>query len=209
VNIPVTSGQKLGVSDTFPGANVVALDVGLYDDRVTVPFVNAARNEWLSSVACPVDYFDSSTRSTMEARFGSYDGATLRTASPVCGEIGYDETGTAQGIWVLNSGADEYFYESYGLALVKDNVDPTLYAISAGDIGTSIDGSVIRFTASNSGTVDRVFSDVTADGQVYCYNSGTAILIELIDTNTLKFEVQGGQTCGANSFTSNALTFIR
>ena len=115
--------------------------------------------------------------------------------------------------WKISGSGSGSLIEKYflycGLALVKDNVDPSLSAISVGNVGTSIDGSVTRFSPASFGILNRDFSQVTADGQSYCYGSNSAILIELLDFNTLRFEVFDGQNCGSLSFTSNALTFIR
>jgi hypothetical protein len=175
---------------------------------------------------CPVDYFEAATRSGLEARLGRSDGKEPRTAEPRCGTVMQDLPGTAQGIWYLAGTVDEGPEDPH-LALVHDNVDPTVATFS---VGTSIPGLASRvypFRPKTSGLVNRDFGAIAADGRVYCFHStagipnwrssggslarGSIVLVALTSATTLRIERQAKTACGSGpwAFGSGAVDFER
>ncbi|MBI4238631.1 MAG: hypothetical protein HY696_09495 [Deltaproteobacteria bacterium] len=223
--LDIAAGTQLGTAGGNPGQR--ALDFGGSDARITaLPFA-ATRYQSSSDgldqyhVICPLDYFTTELQATLQSRLGRYDGTTLRTVEPRCGEVEQDEPGTAQGIWFVN-GTTSFQQEDPHLALVHDNIDPTLGAFSVGASIPSLSSGAYFFTPTHSGTVNRDFDEVTNDGNTYCYDSFQnyvgesiasqfVILLRLTTTTTLQIESQSGATCGSNSWTlgSGAVTFER
>jgi len=218
VALPVSAGQTLGAASGF--------DFGAYDSRVAGPVANPAREtfstHWRHTV-CPLDYFDDADKAAYYALLGTFNGSALRTVPPLCGTVYQDVAGTAQGLWFNPAAPDTP--EDPHLALVHDNVNPSLGVFSS---GTTIAGMVdwaYPFTPSSAGLVNRDFDQVTPDGQLYCYDTflpgsapglGTGIvLVSMPNATTLKIEHQSG---GASKDCSNGgqplaftapFTFIR
>ncbi len=206
-DIPVKAGTRLGTV-SYLGT----LDYGLDDSRTNLFFVNPSRHSHYLTTACPLDYYEPAMKSTLEAKLGRYDGSVIRTTAPVCGKVDFDVAGTAQGVWVTNTMPAGGFVEAYGIALAYDNITPSEGGISIGNVGSSLDGQVLNFTPVTSGTLNRRFDQVTADGQVYCYDaSSDSVFIEVISGTSLKFEARTGQGCGAGpwTFSANVIDFIR
>ncbi len=164
---------------------------------------------------CLFDLYAGELKKTHEAKMGGYDEKTdkftPRTIQPLCGQINQNLKDTAQGSWFSrkksNSGKDftDKSTET-DLSLIHNNIDPTLGRIVVG--GTFIiNGGIIDFTPAHSGTINREFSEVKADGKVYCYEDKSGggsgwgisgkILLQVIDNNHLKIEHQD-DTCGTN-----------
>ena len=211
VSIEISSGGAIG---TFYGtSNHPSFDLGAYDSRITLNFINpSARINSLHTV-CPIDYFSSTLKSTLYNYFMSGNG-TQRTISPICGTVDQDVTGTAQGVWLL-AGTSQVSNEDPHLALVHDNLNPT-YAVFS--VGTSITGSglnsgVYPFIPSTSDPWNKDFNQVVPS-EIYCYqisNPPTSILIQLPSTTTLKIAKNSSDTCGTGpwSFTGNETSFQR
>ena len=151
-------------------------------------------------------------KSQLESRLGNYDGSILRTVAPVCGEVSQDEIGTAQGIWVLKS-ADNLYPEDVNIALVHDHVEPGYGLMS---IGTSLSGSIYgykqKFIPQGSGFTNREFSDVTADGNTYCYDLSMSgvVLVKMNSADELEMDYQASASCTDNySLSSAKVTYIR
>lgn len=143
VKIEVGAGTVVGTAGGRPGQ--FALDVWGYDYRGEMnTFANQSRIESEAPsrihATCALDVFDAATRSALEPELGS--SFTTRTDAPVCGEIEQDEPGTAQGIW-LREGVGSFFPEDPHLALVHDNIDADLGAIS---IGTAFPAATGAYT---------------------------------------------------------------
>jgi len=93
-----------------------------------------------------------------------------------------------------------------GLAFIHDNFDPTIANLSVG--GTIINPGVIQFKPNHTGLINREFSEVKADGDIYCYNSpGTwwqkdigKILVQLVNNETVKVEYQKGTRDSSKKF---------
>jgi len=218
VNVPVRAGETLG---TVNGPGSSAFDFGAYDHgKPPLAFASPSRHyaEQLYTV-CPVDYFETGLKAQLEARFGRYDGGVIRTAPPVCGTIMFDSPSTAQGNWYKIGAPDSP--EDPHLALVRNNYRPDWGAFSS---GTSVPGlsAPYYFVPAASGLTQRDFAHITADGQIYCYDSFLdplgqsitnifTILVHMPTPTTLRIERQATTSCSAGpwAFTSGAVDFQR
>ena len=214
VSIDVTAGEQLGTAGGRSGQN--ALDFEAYDTRSWMTFANNSR--WtgnLRNAVCALNYFGG-LAGTLDGYLNDpfrTAGSTTRTASPICGQIDQDVANTAQGDWIHTGGS--LFPEDPNLALVHDNINPSYGAFS---IGTSIGNTqgIYYFNPTSSGLVNRDFSQVTADGNVYCYQADfyndliysmppdIAFLVQMTDANDLQIQKYSANSCGAGpwSFTS-------
>jgi len=213
--LQVTAGTVIGTGGGQIGQ--WGIDLGAIDLRqVPLQWANQSRimtsDAGLPYAACPVDAFEPLVRAELEARFGSYDGTVLRTVLPLCGTIAQDVAGTAQGIWV-HEGAISIYPEDQNIALVHDNVDPTVGAFSLGPPVLGVGSTVFRFTPAHAGLDNREFSEVTNDGQVYCYGpiSTGAMMVKLDTATRLLADFQDGATCngGPYALTAGAAVFER
>ncbi len=196
VSIEIESGEVIG---TFLGTNNhPSFDLGAYDSRINLNFVNpSARMNSLHTV-CPIDYFSNTVKSTLYNYFMSGNG-TKRTIEPICGTIDQDVVGTAQGIWLL-TGTTQVSNEDPHLALVHDNLNPN-YAVFS--VGTSVTGSglnpgVYQFMPSTTDPWNKDFNLVVPE-EVYCYqitNPPMSILIQLPSPTILKIAKNSSDVCG-------------
>jgi hypothetical protein len=107
------------------------------------------------------------------------------------------------------------------LAFVADNYDPSTSVISVG--GTFAEAGRVEFTPTTSGAINRAFSDVTADGTLYCYERDGSgrhervqnpdllsgkVLVQLVSATELQIEHQSGR-CGAADSLASATTYFR
>jgi hypothetical protein len=166
-DVELQGGEVLGGVGGEVGQR--ALDFGATDTRsAPLAYVSPGRlREGQEHVVCPLDLFVAEARAALVNRLGSYDGARQRTAEPVCGTVMQDLPGTAQGLW-YRPGAPSSPEDPH-LALVHDNVDPTIPAFSVGTSVTGLSPGVYTFTPQPSGLVDRDFPTV-APGSTYCWN---------------------------------------
>jgi len=216
LSISVKAGDVFGTAGGTVGQ--AALDLGVYDSRQKQnTFANEERLEEEESnllyAKCPIDDFESTVKAQLENRFGDYDGSPLRTVEPVCGEVSQDEIGTAQGIWFFKSD-DSLSPEDPHIALVHNNVDPTIAVFSVGtELASALSGSTLEFTPEASGLVDREFSDVTDDGNIYCYTIPTTegvVLLQMTSSTEIDLEYQASTECSDSySFTSAKVSYIR
>jgi len=172
---------------------------------------------------CFFDMYQGEMQKKYLDKFGAFDAAGYtgfkqRTAPPICGSILQNIVGTAQGDWFYGekgkTRSDGY------LSLVPNNFDPSVGVISIG--GTIRQPEVINFLSNHSSTLNRDFSELKADGNIYCYKGdkddalrnikdGPAtekILINLVDDHHLKIESQSG-ACGANETFKNPFIYQR
>ena len=146
--VDVAPNELLGYANTLYGP----YDLGMVDlRRPPLAFANPTRYQTPSAVPpgvplelvnyvaasrlqqfCAIDYFTPTVRATLEPMFGSFDGTRRRTAAPVCGEHMQDLPGTAQGNWFADETSGTY-PERNRIALVHDNVDPTIPTFSISD----------------------------------------------------------------------------
>ncbi len=209
----MAAGTDIGVAGGTEGQ--WALDFGARDMR-NAPLQFANQTRWENGAgdgiytACVSDAYEPTQQAFLESRFG-YSGIP-RTVPPVCGTIEQDITGTAQGVWFLaTAGPNDIFPEDPHLALVHDNFDPSIGVLS---IGTSLGGASGRhtYTPTSSGFINREVSEITNDGDIYCYplNSG-ALLLQMPGTDSIELEFQSSADCddGIYVFTGDKVSFIR
>jgi hypothetical protein len=205
VSISATAGEVLGMATTNNG--LAGMDLG-----VTVNKIGAD----------PLEYFDAKARAMLEPKLGRYDGKIKRTVAPLSGEFLLDITGTAQGNWIKLGGSKNP--EDNNIALVKDNVTPGQPAFSIGSALPGINSGVYFFDPQNSGLINRRFSDVTADGNTYCYTIGypnfpfagntlipnASIILKLETGTTLSLEKRNCDcSCTPYVFGANKVSYSR
>lgn len=218
VNLDVQVGTILG---TTGGMKSSALDLEAHDlTGPSLAYANPARYREYDKrlkVACPFDFFTAEIRESQLSRMGDY-GQQPRTAEPRCGEVMQDLPGTAQGNWYASDAGTQTDW-SKELALVHDNVDPSLATISIG--GTVSEHGVWNFPPNSSGVINRDFSGVTADGLTYCYQGALTdqgsqtpipfpgrLLISLTTDTEMLVERQDGDCAGSTAF-ANPVTYRR
>lgn len=213
ISIRVSAGEQVALTS----GQSHAFDLGSYDTSTTpLPYANSSRYyEAHLYATCPLDYYTSSLKQGLYGKLGNGD--VTRTVEPRCGEVEQDVAGTAQGDWFFS----REMMEDPHLALVHDNVVPARPVFSVGRSVPELSSGTYYYTAAASGLVNRDFSDITADGQVYCFdglqtrwdedaNAGT-IILQLQSATTLKIERKSDTSCGPGpwSFSSNAARFSR
>ena len=219
IAVPVTAGETLGTTGGMTG--VFGLDFLLYDARVApLKFAKPAR--WRTNsdgfdsfhVVAASDYFAEPAKSQIAAKVGSFDGRVRRTVAPTGGTIEVDVAGTAQGAWFNPTQPTNP--ESAHLAIVPDNVDPTKLVISIGTSQPGLNSRAFTLAPSSSGVVNRAASQITPDGQTYCFDLGigNVMFVKMLDANTLRVETRVGNaiTCtslSGFSFTNQAMDYVR
>lgn len=214
VNVTLVAGEEMG-SVGGPTTGSLGLDVGLYDARMTpLKFANAARMTAKANgfdafhVACFIDYAAADLKTALQAKIYRAPGE-----DPTCGSFAQDVTATAQGKWYLSGTATPApSAEANHLTLAHDTYDLTRGVFSVGN--ATVGTGTYSFVPTHNGTVNRDFHEVTADGQVYCYDSlsqaGVIFLIQMPTATTLKIEKQTAADCSASpSLTAAATTFAR
>ena len=221
-DIAMLAGDAIG---NVGGTGSFSFDLGAYDRRTArLGFVNQAFPDFGGGMfntfhtVCPLDYFTASVKASLEAKLGNHTG--LRTVAPVCGEIMYDVANTASGRWFFGASQQEDPH----LALVRDNVDPSIASISIGTSVPSIPLGVYRFTwiSTPQPRINNdfriVFPATGIDPRIHCYEgfigngANLHVLMQLTTSTTLKIEGFSGSTCGSSAtwaFTSAAVTFNR
>ncbi len=183
VSIEVSVGKLLGYAGGG-GQGSAALDFGLRDSRLDpIFYANTQRvvNSDQLYVACPYDYYadtgesgadtgesgadtgeNGSVRDILQAKLQN-----VRTTPPVCGTVALDEVNTAQGRWYLVGSSDSS--ENDHIALVPSNKQPaTVAVLSIGN--SSIGTDAYYFDFQSTGLVNLAFDQVTADGNIYCWD---------------------------------------
>lgn len=214
--VAVVAGQLLGEAGGNPGQ--YALDIGAQDfRRQQNSYVNESRYREQSAdllyAVSPLAYLAPTPRAVAASRMGGWSGRQ-RTAEPIFGQVSYDVAGTAMGNWFREG--QPFYPEDPHLALVKDNVDPSQYAISVGTSLGEMAGYIVLFAPQHSGFVDRAFEEIT-DSSIYCYPSqrpGSSapvgrLLIQLADENDLLAEFQEGSACTEAFVFSQPMRFKR
>lgn len=221
----VKAGQLIGTISA-PAEN--ALDWWLWDNRTSGYFIDPMFATHFiqngiseANIVGASAYFTAAVTPQIDAKLGLYDGSVQRTAPPVDGTISVDVAGTARGYW--NNPSQGWPPEDYHAALVPDEVTPTTTEVLSLGITQSNVGSLKgTFSPVTTGLIDRAFESITPDGNIYCYqpiventaNQNGMIILQLVDANTLKIEIQAktGGNCAASqpwAFTANAVTYKR
>ncbi len=165
VNIEVATGALLGYTGGADADGSAALDFGLRDYMMTP--ITFSATEFITDsayTACPYDYYESG-----DIKDGLFDKLREnRTESPVCGTVDYYVADTAQGQWYA-IGSEDWTGEEGNIALVPANTDTAVGVLSIGD--ASIGADAYYFDFRSSGQVNRAFTDVAYDGNIYCYDT--------------------------------------
>lgn len=198
-----TAGRKIATG----------FDFGATDHRMSpLSYANPKRyRKDAFYVACPFDLYPEDVKARIWPRFGYPDNP--RTIEPVCGSVAQDKPGTLQGNWFIGDiPADETESWNKGLALVHDNLDPTVGVVSFGGNGGPV--ARILFEPKTVGLINREFSDITPDSKTYCYQIDLTMdglhsppptekfLIRLDSFLELSFEVQKGACTEPFNFSS-------
>ncbi|MDD5342503.1 MAG: hypothetical protein PHI73_04195 [Patescibacteria group bacterium] len=230
-NIKVTSGELLGYTQKKDNGFFFEVWAANYNTPVRTDINwNYAKDQRYAHAMCLFDLYRGDLRDQYFSKFGIYlsqreetiNGKSViipqdfmaRTAEPICGEIIQDIVGTIQGVWWGDD--PEIDYQTKALAVVHYNMDPSIGIFS---IDNSLTGTypVIMFFPKHSGTINREPSEITADGNIYCFTDDYSaekelnrekmegkILVQLINDHLLKVEHQDG-SCGSDeSFISPA-----
>ncbi len=124
-----------------------------------------------------------------------------------------------QGVW-LNPSQPTY-PETPHLAIVPDNVTPSMIDVSIGASLSGITSGAYSFAPSPTGTVNRDPSSITPGSTLYCWEIGYSstdrrgvVLVQLADPTMLVAEARAGanRTCAGEqpwAFTSAAFTYKR
>ncbi|MBN4049020.1 hypothetical protein JYT91_00215 [archaeon AH-315-M20] len=179
-------------------------DFGLIDLRKELNFVNPVRHPTRTRfINCPYDYY----KKDLQKQF--FD-LIKRDDAQQCGITMQDVPGTLKGTWFHETSPKEYVVDwDVYLAFVNDNDFPDVQVVSIAGIFT--DPSKFKFIPKTSGKIDREFSQVTTDGNIYCYQAKDVgksfepiptgkILVQLISDTQLKIEHQSGSCTGSFSF---------
>jgi hypothetical protein len=174
-NIEITAGETIG---TVGGASAGAFDFGLYQTGHQNTFVNPSRYSSLTLTAvCPYDPFAPDVRNQINAKLG-WPGLPSSGESPICGNMNVDVAGTAAGVWVLQSAPVNQVGDETNFAVLAPNPfypqSGQTFSIGPASLSSVFGSGLARYPVATSGRVNRRFSDVTADGQIYCYTYDTA-----------------------------------
>jgi len=207
----VPAGTLLGQVGRLQGN----FDFGALDMRVTHIFANGERYEYARTphIVCAYDYYEDELKALLYSLLP-------RTEEPRCGEVAVDVPGTLQGIW-YRPDSDVVMGADGHLGFVADNYEPALAVISVG--GTVSEPGRVEFTPTTSGTINRAFADVTADGALYCYKRDGSgrheqvqnpdllsgkMLVQLVSATELQIEQQSG-SCGADEAFATPISYFR
>lgn len=208
VKVNVKAGEVIGkVGETTH----INFDFGVTDLNLK-PKIQANLDRWKNRgdayTGCFTDYYPDDIKTQLEALLGGGPNEK-RIIEPLCGTNAQDIPGTAQGVWFVEGTPMDFQHsEDEHMALVHHNIDPTRPVFSIGtslkDIG--IPSGTYSFEPMDSGRYNRDFDQVTADGNVYCYEVGGSqasgiealvILIEMPDGETLR--IAKGKTVSCKS----------
>lgn len=205
VHIQVKAGEKIG---TAGGKLSAALDFWTIDERLPNPRVANPNRQYNLKATCAINYYPEDLRAKLSLFLGG--GNRQRTIEPVCGEIFQDKPGTLQGNW-YSGAADRNTPADWNtlMAMVHDPIDPRHGIVSIG--GVISEPGTFYYQPRHSGFLNREPSEVTADGNIYCYEPEAILgyaslpghlLTQLIDGAHLKIEHRDGACDSSYKFFS-------
>lgn len=191
---PIAAGAAMGGVGMRQGN----FDLGIWDVWEERSTANQERYQGRSlHIRCPLDYFTNVLREAL-------NDLIPEEAEGNCGTVSYDIDGTLQGNWFLEG--VPWAQDDAAVFFGYDNVDPSQAIVSVG--GRITKPGKMEFAAQEDGLTNRRFDDVTAGGQVYCYQrDGTGrtesfsepgnlieghILVMLSSASDVQVEHQGG-----------------
>ncbi len=186
----VAAGTVLGEVGDLQGN----FDFGVYALRTNLAYANQQQYGGRSlHIVCPLNLYDDETRSELYAKIA-------RTVEPKCGTVMQDVRGTLQGNWFLADVANPSGDQQ--LAFVHENEDPSTAVISVG--GTFTTHGKWQFAPQSVGLTNREFTDVTPDGNLYCYEADEPgrIIVQMKSTSELMIEHMQGSCINAVHFES-------
>lgn len=242
LSFPVTSGQEIGwvqrVSSS-DGFSELPFEIWAANYNQSPPSQtnwSYYNDDRYAHIICPFDLYGDDLKTQFEKKFGRWESGDYkdpftgtitpnpsggffipRTIAPLCGQVDQDLTDTIQGMWFngppkASQKDGNIDSTGQGLAIVHDNLNPQLGVISiGGELTGAIEGAFL-FVPSHSGRINREPSEVTADGQTYCYDQrsksggdqsmfNTKILIQLVDAHHLIASNQTGDCTGQEKIT--------
>ncbi|MBI2770950.1 MAG: hypothetical protein HYX47_15100 [Burkholderiales bacterium] len=216
----VKAGQQVG---TLGGGVSITLDWWLQDRRISpLYFTNPTRFSTYNGgdgfdefhIVPASAYYTPAVAALIAPKLGRFDGTLQRTTAPTGGTIVVDVAGTARGYWFNPS--QPFPPESSHAALVPDYVTPNTLQVFSLGVSQATGSLLATFVPVATGTVNRAFEHVTADGNVYCYEpveGQRIVLVQLTDATTLKVDVRpGASSCAAAApyvMAANAATYKR
>lgn len=219
VNIPVSAGDTIASAGGNPGQ--FGMDFGTYDKNRKIQFAsNRFKDDYkYQYTVSPLDYFTEEINAILIPQCGDYicGFPMVRTVEPIGGTIQFDIPGTAQGLWFKKG--EPNGPEDPHIALIYDNVEPDIPVFSIGISIPDLDPAPYSFTPTDTGVVDREFSDVIPDGHIYRYNIQhrcpdappfqAVILLEMISATELNIEKQNPADGPVWDFTENMVEYER
>lgn len=201
----VAAGQVIGT--TPPG--MVAMDLGVSDGTVTLPFVNSSRysGETLHTVS-PFPLYVDPLKSQLYA-------LVQRVGTDKDSGICFDQAGTLAGNWFEQSVPDDSSADGpagwpNSISFAPDNFDPTVPCVSIG-------GPVALMGKWKAAPATPAYSAITpASGavgiQLLYYGGGTVaglMMVQMLDASTAKIEVFAGSSATSAPFTGAAYIYKR
>lgn len=206
VLVNVKAGEQLGTAGG-PGVRTQAFDYGTYDARVA-PLAFVDQKYWTPEnlhAVCGLNYYPAGAVKT--AQFQKLKSTKITAGLPDCGNNMWDVAGTLQGNWILPGTPTGPVPDMQGLSIAPYDMDPSQIVVDWG--GTIAPADRVTVHTAASGVINRLPSQVTADGKVYCYSdSYKAVSIQLVDGSTLKAEEHSG-SCPRTPVLANPTTYAR
>ncbi|MDO8649714.1 MAG: hypothetical protein Q7K33_00120 [Candidatus Berkelbacteria bacterium] len=216
IELIISRGELIGYAGG--GQAQAALDFGTFDSRIKPNNYASSKRSFRDELpysVCPLDYFSDNLSGFYRPKLGGYGLSQTSDAiisSPTCGKALQDIPGTAKGNWfVLGVDTARSSHEPPHLALVQGHIQQDLQVFSSGDSTqkSGLGSGVYYFTPLDSGLVNRDFSQVKPDGNVYCYNTKnnykedepTTIIIQLTNSETLRIEREEASSCNNGPWT--------
>lgn len=195
VSKKLKAGEKIGTVGTAQHAN---FDFGAFTNI----------NNKQESLVCPLDIYTDGLRQEL---YSIVD----RTKEPICGEVYQDIEGTLQGDWRYTK-AKRNDPEDWNndLTFGHDNNDPDIATISIGGVFTRY--GTYSFFENNSGNINRKFSEVKQDNNIYCFEAADnvksesprtdgKILVQLVSETKIEIEHQNGSCGDSEEFASSTI----